>query len=48
MLKKFSPITPSQRQLIQIDRSDLYKGRPMKSFVVGKVAKGGRNNVGSV
>jgi large subunit ribosomal protein L2 len=26
-LKTFNPITPSQRQLVIVDRSSLYKGR---------------------
>jgi large subunit ribosomal protein L2 len=48
MLKKFSPVTASQRQLIQIDRAALYKGRPMKIFTVGQSSTGGRNNFGRI
>ncbi|MGO6906177.1 50S ribosomal protein L2, partial [Rhizobium ruizarguesonis] len=29
-LKTFNPITPSQRQLVIVDRSALYKGKPVK------------------
>ncbi|MGO7800534.1 50S ribosomal protein L2, partial [Rhizobium ruizarguesonis] len=30
-LKKLNPITPSQRQLVIVDRSALYKGKPVKA-----------------
>ncbi|MCX7326548.1 MAG: 50S ribosomal protein L2, partial [Hyphomicrobiales bacterium] len=29
-LKLFKPTTPSLRQLVLVDRSDLYKGKPVK------------------
>jgi len=29
-LKKYKPTTPSQRQLVLIDRSGLYKGAPSR------------------
>ena len=29
-LKNFNPTTPSQRQLVIVDRSGLYKGKPVK------------------
>ena len=45
-LKKFNPITPGTRQLIQIDRSDLYKGAPEKALTEGLTKTGGRNNHG--
>ncbi|MGN7437844.1 MAG: 50S ribosomal protein L2 [Alcanivorax sp.] len=45
-LKKFNPITPGTRQLIQIDRSDLYKGAPEKALTEGLSKTGGRNNHG--
>ena len=45
-LKKFNPTTPGQRQLVQIDRSDLYKGKPEKSLTEGMSKSGGRNNMG--
>ena len=45
-LKKFNPTTPSQRGLVLIDRSDLWKGKPEKSLTVGKTKSGGRNNLG--
>lgn len=45
-LKVFNPVTPSQRQLVIVDRSKLWKGGPEKSLVVGKSKSGGRNNNG--
>ncbi|MBO6539601.1 MAG: 50S ribosomal protein L2 [Rhizobiaceae bacterium] len=47
-LKKFNPITPGQRQLVIVDRSGLYKGKPVKGLTVGLSSKGGRNNNGRV
>ncbi len=43
-LKTFKPTTPSLRQLVIVDRSELYKGKPVKTLTVGKSEKGGRNN----
>jgi len=45
-LKNYNPITPSQRQLVNIDRSGLYKGKPVKTLTEGKSASGGRNATG--
>ncbi len=45
-LKKFKPTTPGQRQLVIVDRSALYHGKPEKSLTQGKSASGGRNNRG--
>ena len=45
-LKNFKPITPSQRQLVIVDRSALYKGKPVKALTEGKHSSGGRNNTG--
>jgi large subunit ribosomal protein L2 len=47
-LKTFKPITPGLRQLVLVDRSDLYKGKPVKSLTEGKSSTGGRNNLGRV
>ncbi len=47
-LKTFKPVTPSLRQLVIVDRSDLYKGKPVKILTEGKTSKGGRNNTGRV
>src|SRR5690606_10520031 len=47
-LKHFNPITPGQRQLVIVDRSELYKGKPVKSLTEGVSKKGGRNNTGRI
>jgi large subunit ribosomal protein L2 len=47
-LRKYNPTTPSQRQLVLIDRSELYKGRPEKSLTEGLHSAGGRNNLGRI
>jgi large subunit ribosomal protein L2 len=48
MLKQFKPDTPSKRQLVQVDKSHLWKGGPEKSLVVGLIKTGGRNNRGRI
>jgi large subunit ribosomal protein L2 len=47
-LKHFNPVTPSTRQLVLVDRSELYKGKPVKKLTEGKISQGGRNNLGRV
>jgi large subunit ribosomal protein L2 len=47
-LKTYKPSTPGLRQLAIVDRSDLYKGKPVKTLTVGKPEKGGRNNHGRI
>src|SRR6266567_1000573 len=47
-LKTFKPTTPSQRQLVIVDRSDLYKGAPVKALTEGLRKSGGRNNHGHI
>ncbi|MCW6509489.1 50S ribosomal protein L2 [Lichenifustis flavocetrariae] len=47
-LKTFKPVTPSLRQLVMVDRSGLYKGKPLKTLTEGKSEAGGRNNTGRV
>jgi len=47
-LKKYNPRSPGQRQLVQIDRSDLYKGKPEKALTEGLKKTGGRNNTGRI
>jgi large subunit ribosomal protein L2 len=47
-LKTFKPTTPSQRQLVLVDRSHLWKGKPVKSLTEGLSKSGGRNNTGRV
>ena len=45
-LKQFRPMTPSQRQLVIVDRSALHKGGPIKTLTNGKSSTGGRNSQG--
>src|ERR1700752_2516527 len=47
-LKKFTPTTPGQRQLVLVDRSALYKGKPVKALTRGKISSGGRNHNGHI
>src|ERR1700743_3204236 len=47
-LKTFNPTTPGQRQLVMVDRSALYKGKPLKALTEGKRGQGGRNNTGRI
>ncbi len=47
-LKTFNPTTPGQRQLVMVDRSALYKGKPVKALTEGKHSSGGRNNTGRI
>src|SRR5215208_1009625 len=47
-LKTFKPITPGLRQLVIVDRRELYKGKPVKALTEGQIGTGGRNNLGRV
>lgn len=47
-LKNFKPVTPSTRQLVLIDRSQLFKGRPVKELTEGLKKTGGRNHFGRI
>src|SRR5262245_42957858 len=47
-LKTYKPTTPSQRQLVIVDRAGLHKGAPVKALTEGKSKTGGRNNNGRV
>ncbi|OAN53814.1 50S ribosomal protein L2 [Paramagnetospirillum marisnigri] len=47
-LKTYNPTTPGQRQLVQVDRSELWKGKPEKALTEGLRSKGGRNNTGRI
>lgn len=47
-LKEFNPTSPGMRQLIQIDRSSIWKGAPEKKLTEGLKKTGGRNNLGRV
>ena len=45
-LKTYKPTSPSRRELVTVDRSDLWKGKPEKTLTEGKKRTGGRNNLG--
>jgi large subunit ribosomal protein L2 len=47
-LKTFKPVTPSLRQLVQVDRAGLWKGKPVKALTEGLIKTGGRNNLGRI
>jgi len=47
-LKNFRPVTPSTRNLVLVDHSELHKGKPVKRLTVGLTGKGGRNNLGRI
>jgi large subunit ribosomal protein L2 len=47
-LKSYNPTSPAQRGLILVDRSKLWKGKPVKALTEGKSKTGGRNNMGHV
>src|SRR4051794_10691931 len=47
-LKSYNPVTSSQRGLILVDKSALWKGKPVKALTEGKRKTGGRNNKGHV
>ena len=47
-LKNFKPTTPSQRALVLVDKSELWKGKPVKGLTEGLNSKGGRNNLGRI
>ena len=47
-LKTFRPTSPGLRHLVQVDRSHLYKGAPVKMLVEGKTKTGGRNSDGRI
>ncbi|HEX2582035.1 MAG TPA: 50S ribosomal protein L2 [Dongiaceae bacterium] len=45
-LKHYKPVTNGQRQLVNIDRSELHKGDPVKALTIGLRKSGGRDNQG--
>ena len=47
-LKTFKPTSPSRRELVLVDRSGLWKGKPIKALIEGLSQKGGRNNHGRI
>ncbi len=47
-LKNYNPVTASLRGTVLINRSELWKGKPVKALTEGKVKSGGRNNHGRI
>jgi large subunit ribosomal protein L2 len=47
-LKKYKPVTNSQRQLVLVDRTGLHKGPPVKRLTEGQKRPAGRNNLGRI
>ncbi len=47
-LKAYKPTSPARRGLILVDKSALWKGKPVKALTEGKRKTGGRNNKGHV
>ena len=47
-LRTYNPKTPGTRQLVLVDRSTLYKGKPVKALTEGKNQTGGRNANGRI
>ncbi|MBN9562031.1 MAG: 50S ribosomal protein L2 [Alphaproteobacteria bacterium] len=45
-LRQYNPVTASLRGTVLIDRSELWKGKPVKQLTEGKNHSGGRNNHG--
>jgi large subunit ribosomal protein L2 len=47
-LKTFNPTSAGRRHLIQVDRSSLFKGKPIKGLTEGLSKSGGRGNTGRI
>jgi len=47
-LRQFNPVTPSLRGTVLINRSELWKGKPVKGLTEGQHSHGGRNNHGRI
>lgn len=47
-LKRFKPVTASLRGTVLVDKSGLFKGKPMKKLVKPLSGKGGRGNTGHI
>jgi large subunit ribosomal protein L2 len=45
-LKSYNPTSPSRRGLVLVDKSSLWKGKPVKMLTEGLSKTGGRNNQG--
>src|SRR3546814_20912796 len=47
-LKNYKPTSPARRGLILVDKTQLWKGKPVKALTEGTRKTGGRNNKGHV
>ncbi len=47
-LKNYKPTSPARRGLILVDKSALWKGKPVKALTEGLSKSGGRNNYGRI
>ncbi len=47
-LRSYKPVTPSLRGTVLVDKSELYKGKSVKSLTEGQNSTGGRNNSGRI
>lgn len=47
-LRYYKPVTPSTRELVTVDRTELWNGKPEKSLVKGLTKSGGRNCYGRI
>ncbi len=47
-MKHYKPTSPGHRQLVIVDRSGLWKGKPVKRLTEGLHSSGGRNNAGRI
>jgi large subunit ribosomal protein L2 len=47
-LRQYNPVTASLRGTVLINRSELWKGKPVKALTEGKHSTGGRNNHGHI
>ena len=45
-LRTYKPVTPGLRQLVKVVRSELHRGKPVKTLTAGRSKSGGRNNLG--
>jgi large subunit ribosomal protein L2 len=44
----YNPTSAGRRHLIQVDRSHLWKGKPVKALIEGQSSSGGRGNTGRI
>src|SRR4051794_168777 len=47
-LKTYNPTSAGRRHLVMVDRSELWKGKPVKSLTEGETKSGGRGNSGRI